>query len=140
MRRTTAERSGGSALWAGLEAATSACPSFSSAFVVARIVGPAELGVAAAAIALHVLLWVGVNALFADALVQSPSLTEEDASSAFWASTAVGAGAGCVQLALGWPLAGAMGDPRLIIMCLVLADLGARRPVAPRAGGMAAPS
>ncbi|MGP0002751.1 MAG: hypothetical protein ACLPKW_34150 [Acetobacteraceae bacterium] len=49
--------------WSGLEAGVSALLSFASAFIVARLVGPAEVGIGAAAIALHVLLWVSVNAL-----------------------------------------------------------------------------
>ena len=56
--------------WSGLEAAVSALFSFASAFIVARLVGPTEVGIGAAAVAVHVLLWVAVNALFADALVQ----------------------------------------------------------------------
>ncbi|MBV8398032.1 MAG: oligosaccharide flippase family protein [Acetobacteraceae bacterium] len=121
MRLATAKRPGGGALWAGAEAALSASLSFSSAFVLARVIGPAEIGVGAAAVALHVLLWVAVNALFADALVQSPTVTEDDAASAFWASTALGAAAGGVQFALAWPLARALGDSRLIPMCMLLA-------------------
>jgi O-antigen/teichoic acid export membrane protein len=56
--------------WSGLEAGSSAGLSFVSAFVIARLVGPAEVGVGAAVVAIHVLLWVVVNALFADPLVQ----------------------------------------------------------------------
>src|SRR6185312_9188997 len=79
------------ALWAAGEAAVSGALSFASAFVVARIIGPGEVGIGAAAVALHVLLWVAVNALFADCLVQSSALTDEDASSAFWAACGFGA-------------------------------------------------
>jgi PST family polysaccharide transporter len=92
-----------------------------SAFVVARLVGPAELGVGAAAVATHVLLWVGVNALFADAVVQRATLDDIAAASAFWASAAVGVGAAVLQVGAGWPLAGIFGDDRLIGMSLLLA-------------------
>ena len=80
----------GNIFWSGLEAGVSAGLSFASAFIVARLIGPAEVGIGAAAVAMHVLLWVGVNALFADALVQAASLDETAASSAFWASSGVG--------------------------------------------------
>ena len=79
--------------WSGLEAAISALLSFASAFIVARLVGPAEVGIGAAAIAVHVLLWVTVNALFADALVQRSVVEDDTFSSAFVASIAVGCAA-----------------------------------------------
>jgi O-antigen/teichoic acid export membrane protein len=44
------------AFWSGLEAGVSAILSILTSFVVARIVGPAELGIGAAIIAVHVLL------------------------------------------------------------------------------------
>ena len=72
--------------WSGFEAAVSAVLSFASAFIVARLVGPAEVGIGAAAVAVHVLLWVAVNALFADALVQRSVVDDAAFSSAFAAS------------------------------------------------------
>jgi PST family polysaccharide transporter len=111
----------GNVFWAGLEAGVSAVLSFASAFIVARLVGPAEVGIGAAAVAMHVLLWVGVNALFADALVQAASLDENAASSAFWASSGVGVAGAAIQAASGWVLAAAFADPRLIGMSLLLA-------------------
>ena len=107
--------------WSGVEAATSGAFSLVSAFVVARLIGPAEMGVGAAVVSVHVLLWVGVNALFADALVQRPELSEADASSALWASTLVGLAAALIQAGAGWPLRAAMDDPRIGAMTLALA-------------------
>ena len=109
------------AFWSGLEAAMSAVFSIVASFVVARIIGPAEFGIGAAALAVHVVLWVVVNALFADALVQREAVNDRILSSAFWASTAVGCLAMLVQTAAGWGLAAMLGDPRLIPMALVLA-------------------
>ena len=63
--------------WSGFEAAASATLSFASAFIVARLVGPSEVGIGAAVVAVHVLLWVAVNALFADALVQRAPWTTQ---------------------------------------------------------------
>ena len=80
---------------------------------MARLVGPAEVGIGAAAIAVHVLLWVAVNALFADALVQRSLVEEATFSSAFTASVAAGCAAALFQAALGYPLAASLGDQRL---------------------------
>jgi O-antigen/teichoic acid export membrane protein len=109
------------AAWSGLEAAVSAGLSVLTSFVIARLIGPAELGIGAAATAVHVLLWVAVNALFADALVQRPSVNERVLSSAFWASTAVGCLAVLLQAGSGWGLAWMLDDRRLVPMALVLA-------------------
>ncbi len=107
--------------WSGLEAGSSAVLSFVSAFVVARLVGPAEVGIGAAVVAIHVLLWVVVNALFADPLVQRLEVGDEEASSALWASTLVGVAAACVQCGAAVGIAGVMGDHRILVMGIVLA-------------------
>ncbi|MEO8716400.1 MAG: oligosaccharide flippase family protein [Acetobacteraceae bacterium] len=108
-------------VWSGVEALGSGAFSLVSVFLVARLVGPAEMGVGAAAASVHVLLWVGVSALFADAMVQRATLTDADASSALWASTLVGVAAALVQFAAGWPLHAVLGDARLGAMSLLLA-------------------
>jgi O-antigen/teichoic acid export membrane protein len=110
-----------SAFWSALEAGASAILSIITSFAVARIIGPSEFGIGAAATALHVVLWVVVNTLFADALVQRPTIDDRVVSSAFWASTAVGSIAMLLQAAAGWGLAALLGDSRLIPMALVLA-------------------
>lgn len=108
-------------VWPIVEAALAASLSFVSAFVIARIVGPAELGIGAAAVAVAVLLWVAVNALFADPLTQSLSTDPREISAAFWASTGFGIVAALVQAACGPVLAIILDDARLIPMCLALA-------------------
>ena len=110
-----------SVFWAGLEAAVSGALSFAGAFVVARLIGPSEFGIGAAAVAVHVLLWVAINALFSDALVQRSTLDDTAASSAFWASTMVGVLGAALQAGAGWLLADVLSDSRLLAMCLVLA-------------------
>ena len=107
--------------WSGSEAAISAALSFISAFVVARLIGPSEVGIGAAAVAVHVLLWVAVSALFADALVQRSELDDTMFSSAFAASIAVGCAAALVQAAAGLPLSLTLGDGRMMAMSLLLA-------------------
>lgn len=111
----------GAVFWSGLEAGCAGALSFVSAFVIARLIGPAELGIGAAAVASHVLLWVAVNALFADAITQRATLDQEAASSAFWASIAAGGIAALAQASLGALLAGSLADPRLPAMGIVLA-------------------
>jgi O-antigen/teichoic acid export membrane protein len=111
----------GAVFWSGLEAGCAAALSFASAFLIARLVGPAELGIGAAVVAPQVLLCVAVNALFADAIAQRPALDEATAASAFWASVAVGCGAALVQAGTGALLVHALSDPRLPAMALALA-------------------
>src|SRR5487761_2629563 len=108
-------------VWSGLEAAVAGLLSFVSACVVARLVGPSELGFGAAVVAVHVLLWVTVNALFSDALVQRGATDDRTLASAFWASSAAGLLAALLQVAAGWPLAAWLHDPRLLRMCALLA-------------------
>ena len=108
-------------LWSGLEAAVSALFSFASAFIVARLVGPTEVGIGAAAVAVHVLLWVSVNALFADSLVQRDVMDNDIFSSALTASVLVGCVAALLQVALGYPLAWSLADSRLTTMSAALA-------------------
>ena len=111
-----------SIFWSGLEAGVSGLLSFLSACIVARLVGPSELGLGAALVATHVLLWVGVNGLFADALVQRVTIELDMLSSAFWASTAVGMAALLLQIAAGWGLGAWLGDSRLLPMSLFGCD------------------
>src|ERR1700759_234079 len=121
------------AFWSGLEASVSAVFSIVTSFVVARIVGPTGLGIGAAISAVYVVLWVVVNALFADALVQRDTIDQRTLSSAFWASTVVGCIAMLLQGAAGWALAPVFDDRRLIPMALMLA---APLPLVGAAGGV----
>ncbi len=115
------DRHAADVLWSGAEAATSAILAFASAFIVGRLIGPAEVGIAAAVIALHVLLWVAVNSLFADALVQRINLNRTTVSSALLASIAVGCTAALVQAGTAAPLRWLFADHRLIPMSFLLA-------------------
>jgi PST family polysaccharide transporter len=108
-------------LWSGIEAAFSALFSFASAFILARIVGPTEVGIGAAVIAVHVLLWVMVNVLFADPLVQREAMDDATIATAFTASIAVGCVAASLQAAFGYLLSWSFHDHRLTSMSLALA-------------------
>lgn len=107
--------------WSAAEAVAAALFSVVAAFIIARLIGPTELGTGATAVAVHVLLWVAVNALFADAIVQRDAIDEATISSAAWASTVIGCGAAAVQAVSGWLLAWMLHDTRLIPMALLLA-------------------
>ena len=110
-----------SVVWSGVEAGSAALLSVVSSFVVARIIGPQELGVGAAAVSVNVLLWVAVNGLFADTLVQHAAITDRMVWSALWASVAAGCVAMLLQAAAGAGLAWLLHESRLIPMALVLA-------------------
>ncbi len=107
--------------WPAVEAGGAAMLAIVSSFVVARVVGPAELGIAATIVSAHVLLWVVVNALFADAVVQHADIDHGALSAAFWASTSVGVAMMAVQVGCGWGLAWLMDDDRLLAMAMILA-------------------
>ena len=108
--------------WSGFEAAISGGLSFASVFIIARMIGPGEFGVGAAAVAPHILLWVAVNALFADAIVQRACLDPKAVCSAFWASVGVGCGGALVQILAGIALAASFSDSRLWPMSVLLAS------------------
>jgi O-antigen/teichoic acid export membrane protein len=109
------------AFWSAVEASAAGGFSLVSAFLVARLVGPGALGTGAAATATNVVLWVAVNALFADAIVQRAYLAHHEAASAFWASCLAGFAAAILQAAAGWILADMLEDRRLVLMSLLLA-------------------
>jgi O-antigen/teichoic acid export membrane protein len=131
--RLVSRRLPANVVWSGVEAATSGLLSFASVFLIAGIIGPGELGVGAAAVAPHILLWVGVNALFADAIVQRATIAPHTVSSAFWASLVVGCAAAGLQVIAGIALTVSFADPRLRPMSLLLAAalpvVGAAGPV-----------
>jgi len=108
-------------LWSGVEVAASAALSFASAFIIARQIGPSEVGIGAAVVAVHVLLWVAVNGLFADPLVQRAAVDEAAFSSAFWTSVVIGGAAAMLQVALAHPIAWWLGDARPVQMSVLLA-------------------
>ena len=107
--------------WPAMEAGGTAILAIVSSFVVARVVGPAEVGIAAAIVSVHILLWVVVNALFADAVVQQADIDHEALSGAFWASAAIGLAMMAVQAVSGWCLGWLLEDDRLPAMALILA-------------------
>ena len=114
-------RIGPAVVWSAVEAAGAAGPAFVSGFVVARLVGPAALGVGTAVASLQVILWVFVTALFADALVQRAVLSRAEEAGAFWASVLVGVVAAGVMAVAGLGVAAMLGEARVRLMAVVLA-------------------
>lgn len=110
-----------SVVWPVVEAGAGAVLGAVAAFTLARLVGPAELGIGAAAVAVHVLLWIWTHALFADALTQSRSTDPRALSSAVWAAGLMGVAAAAAQAASGLLLVALLDDPRLLPMSLTLA-------------------
>jgi len=108
-------------MWSGIEAMAGGGLSLASAFVIARMIGPDAVGIGAAAVATHVVFWVAINGIFADALVQRASLDERMIASAFWSGLACGAIGMLGQVLVGVLLAWWFEDPRLGMMGLALA-------------------
>lgn len=81
---------GRSLLWALLESGGLSVLSFIALLVLARLVGPADFGVAALAFGIVQVLAVVVEALFHDAIVQRQTLTDKHLDTALWAGLGLG--------------------------------------------------
>jgi O-antigen/teichoic acid export membrane protein len=79
--------------------------------IVARLLGPREVGIAAEALVFGSLALVIVDFGFASAIVQRPTLSEADKSTAFWAGMVLGVTLTLVGVALSWPIASLYGEP-----------------------------
>jgi O-antigen/teichoic acid export membrane protein len=84
---------------------------FATSIVVAHFLTPRQVGLVAMALVFSNLALVITDAGFASALVQRAELSEEDRSTAFWASVAMGAAMTLVGVGLSWPLAKLYGEP-----------------------------
>ncbi len=109
------------AFWAGLEALINMAMQIISAFVIARIIGPAEVGISAVVIAAYSMVVTFVNTLGQDTLVQPVDLPDETASSYFWLIFYVSLAGAVLFAALGGALTYVVDDPRIPIMCFALA-------------------
>ena len=91
-----------------------------TSMIVARFLGPHEVGLAAMALVFGSLALVIVDFGFASVLVQRPTLTEEDKSTAFWIGTVLGLALMLIGVALSWPIAAIYGEPRVQPLFAVL--------------------
>ena len=88
--------------------------------VVARFLGPREVGLAAEALVFATLALVIVDFGFGSAIVQRPNLSEEDRSTAFWAGALLGTALTLLGVGLSWPIANIYGEPRVQALFAVL--------------------
>jgi O-antigen/teichoic acid export membrane protein len=84
-----------------------------TAIVVARYLGPREVGLAAEALVFGSLALVIVDFGFGAAVVQRPALSEEDKSTAFWAGIVLGVALTLIGIGLSWPIASVYGEPEV---------------------------
>ena len=82
---TTVERTSRSVAWAGLEIVSLFLLSFVTLILLARLLGPAEFGLAALALVTVQFLTMIVRGVFIDAIVQRERLEAAHLDSAFWA-------------------------------------------------------
>ena len=109
--------------WVLIEGGTSAVLSLLSMLVIGRVIGPAEAGAGAVAIAAFLLLDVLAASLFSDALVQWPRLQAIHARTALTTAVLLGLGTATV-LATTAPLLEMVADqPGMVWLLLALAPL-----------------
>jgi PST family polysaccharide transporter len=112
-----------SALWVALEMLGGSVFSSLGLIVIAGLIGPADLGLAAIALALAQIMNFLPETLFHDAIVQRRRLTALDIGSAFWSAMMLAIGlSGGAALAAGW-IARWYGQPGLSSLLLALAVL-----------------
>jgi len=109
-----------SLLWSGPETVGTVLIGFLSVIVIARLIGPAEFGLAAIGLGLTLVVIVFISSLVHDGLVRSADYSELQLDSAFTFSLLAGA-AGAAGLALmAWPLARLLDEPGLVPVLLAL--------------------
>lgn len=79
--------------------------------VLARLLLPAEFGLAALALSLAALVYVIADLSLAATLVQRATITEKDCSTVFWSSSAIGLLLFGLGVGLSWPIAAVFGEP-----------------------------
>jgi O-antigen/teichoic acid export membrane protein len=99
--------------WVGLESAGVSGLSLVTIVLLARLLAPADFGVAALALGLVQLFGVVVEMLFHDAIVQRPQLDDDHVDTAFWTSLGLSVvlALGCVAGSGG--IAALYGEPAL---------------------------
>jgi O-antigen/teichoic acid export membrane protein len=88
--------------------------------VIARFLGPREVGLAAEALVFASLPIMIMDLGGASAVVQRPTLSEVDKSTAFWAGVALGVALTLIGIGLSWPIASLYGEPRVQALFAVM--------------------
>ncbi len=84
-----------------------------TSIVIARFLTPRDVGLAAMGVVFVNLALLLADAGVAAAIVQRQTLTEDDKSTAFWATMALGVGLTLAGIGLSWPIADFYGEPRV---------------------------
>ncbi len=105
--------------WSAMSSVTTQASRAVTAIILARLLTPEEFGLAAI-----VLIFSGLALVFTDValgagLVQRSRITEQDRSTVFWTSCAIGGGLTVLGVALSWPVAGFFGEPDLQMLLAV---------------------
>jgi O-antigen/teichoic acid export membrane protein len=93
---------------------------FGTAMALARLLSPAEYGLAGMVLVFSSLVILFSDLSFGAALIQRERLTEADKSTVFWTSTGVGLLLTLLGVALSWPIAAFYGEPRVQPLCAAL--------------------
>lgn len=110
-----------SLFWALLESGVLSILSLITLLILARLVGPKDLGLFALAFGLVQFMTMIVEMLMHDALVQRPGLRPRDIDTAFWTSVGMGALLFGVCMAIAEPFARMFDEPQLAPVVMVTA-------------------
>ena len=100
--------------WSGLENLSLTALSSLTLIVLARLLSPADFGIAAMALAVIHMVAVFLDNLFQEALIQRERLDALDLDTAIWTALGLGIGLAAAMAALAGPVAGVIGEPRLV--------------------------
>ena len=89
--------------------------------VFARVLAPHDYGLVSMALVFAGVMFVFTDFALGTALVQRSQLSEEDRSTAFWCTVALGGMCSVVGLAVAGPVAAFYGEPRIRLLFAVLA-------------------
>lgn len=90
------------------------------ALILARLLSPADFGVAAEVIVFSSLIIVFADLAFGAALIQRDEVSEDDRSTAFWACAATGLAFTLLGIALAGPIASFYGEPQVKPLVMAL--------------------
>jgi O-antigen/teichoic acid export membrane protein len=90
------------------------------ALILARLLSPADFGIAAEVIVFSSLVIVFADLAFGAALIQREEVTDDDCSTAFWACAATGLGFTLLGIALAGPIAAFYGEPQVKPLVMAL--------------------
>ena len=106
--------------WKGLSQIVIQLTRLAVALALARILAPEEYGIAAMALVFSGFVLIFADLALGQVLVQRPSLTQTDKTTAFWTSVAAGATFTVAGIAAAGPIAGFFDEPRLKSMIAAL--------------------